>query len=634
MHDFSHLNPSQKKAVCHGSGPALVLAGPGSGKTYLIVNRIRCLTENCQVAPENILVITFTKAAARSLQQRFSEDTGQNGIQVFFATFHSFFFQLLRQYSSYGTNSLLKTEEKIKYMEAVLAETRIHLSANSASARDFLKSFGIYKNNPEAFSDEHLPAEIKMQDFLTVFSAYQKLIGKEHKLDFDDMPFLCLQLLKEKPPVLESCRRQFTHILIDEYQDTNPVQYEILKLLASPGNNIFAVGDDDQAIYGFRGSSPGIMQDFLKQYPDASLYRLDMNYRSTPAIVRASLRMIEENKTRFSKKIQTFESRGEQVNYLAFKESEEEYQYIAHRLARCRETWTYSEMAVLCRTNRVLESIAEILEEEEIPYQMKEPVDSHYDSLAVRELVSCLYYCQGLKKREPAVWKALQGDIRQKELLKQMSPYTAIHYIRKRMEYDAYLKFRMKDSLSRAEEYLQQLDRLSTFGLKYNNTREWLAALEKHVSGWRSRMAVQGKTALKETREPGVNLMTIHASKGLEFSYVCISDVNEGILPGKNIRSPELLEEERRMLYVGMTRAKKALDILYLTGTKENPRLPSRFLNPLLNGTDRYYGVSTTSSNSALSKNSSKASATSSYSPSSSMNNNSGSALGSFSSSR
>lgn len=632
MHDFSHLNPSQKKAVCHGSGPALVLAGPGSGKTYLMVNRIRYLTENCQAAPENILVITFTKAAARSLQQRFSGNTGQNGMQVFFATFHSFFFQLLRKYSLYDTNSLIKTEEKLKYMEAVLAEKRTNLSPNSASARDFLKSFGIYKNNPEAFSDENLPADIKMQDFLTVFSAYQQLIGKERKLDFDDMPFLCLQLLKEKKSVLESCRRQFTHILVDEYQDTNSVQYEILKLLAAPGNNIFAVGDDDQAIYGFRGSTPGIMQDFLKQYPEASLYRLDVNYRSTPAIVKASLRMIEENKTRFSKNIKALESRGEPVTYLAFEKSEEEYQYIAQRLARCRETWTYQEMAVLCRTNRVLESIAEILEEAEIPYQMKEPVASHYESPAVRELVSCLYYCQGQKKREPAVWKTLKGDIRQKELLKQMSPYAAIHYIRNRMEYDAYLKFRLKDSLAKAEEYLQQLDCLGAFALKFNSTREWLAALEKHISGWQ-RLAAQGQTAQKETQEPGVNLMTIHASKGLEFSYVCISDVNEGILPGKNIRNPELLEEERRMLYVGMTRAKKALDILYLTGTKESPRLPSRFLNPLLNGADRYYGVSTTSSNSALSKNSSKASATSSYSPSSSMNSNSGSALGSFSSS-
>lgn len=574
MLNLSKLNRAQAEAVSHGLGPALVLAGPGSGKTYTIVHRICYLIEYSAVPPDSILVISFTKAAARSLQQRFHITMQENFSPVHFGTFHSFFFQILRRFSHYNTESILSKEEKLSLAGELLLSDGKLMKKSDISPEDFLKAFGNYQNNPDAFLVEQLPCGVDMLEFQNLSSAYRERCQKERRLDYDDMAILCLELLQNNPHALDACRRKYQHIFIDEYQDTNPLQYEVIKLLAKPHNNLFAVGDDDQAIYGFRGSTPGIMQDFMRQYPQAKGYLLNVNYRSTPEIVHVASKMIALNKNRYPKEITSGRAHGNPVRYQSFVNREEEYEYAALRLQENRNVWTYGQMAVISRTNRDLESISEILEEQGIPYRLSERHRNRFENFVVRDILQCVSFCCGFKKREPEIWRKLKGNRHKRETLAKLTPYAALHYFRSHVGYDRYLSdllWQKPEQMKACQEWLKRLEGSSR---KYFRLEDWLAALEKHTDDW--------KKEDKENAEEGVRLLTIHGAKGLEFSYVCLVDINEGVIPTKNIRSTNVLEEERRMLYVGMTRAKEAMDILYLTGTKDSPQLPSRFLNPLL----------------------------------------------------
>lgn len=636
MPDFSGLNPAQIRAVLHPGGPALVLAGPGSGKTFLIINRIRYLTECCQAAPESILVITFTRAAARSMQRRFTDAVGGRILPVTFGTFHAVFYDILRTYGSYGADFLITEEEKIWYLKQALGRMPergtkqpncLFSGRGQENYRALLGMLGFYKNHPGA-EPEDFPGEMTAEDFRTLFAAYQDSIRRDGKLDFDDMAGLCLELFRQNPGVLQKLHRRYKYILIDEYQDTNAVQDEVLRFLAYPENEIFVVGDDDQAIYGFRGSAPDIMHKFRERYPEAKRYDLMTNYRSSGNIVEASVRMISGNKKRFEKKLCADAGRGAPVRYLSFPDRRGEYAYLAVRLKELSEDMPYTDMAVITRTNKELERIAGQLWESGIPCGTAERGKSKFRHFIVRDVIECLDYAAERCEAAPGIWRKLWGDEKKRKLLGRQSPYAALQLLRRGIGYDDYLRKRAAaeygksghwdgGNLGYPEEWEEILQMLAEQGRKYADSAEWKKAIERHISSWEER-------SRKGAAQEGVSLLTMHGAKGLEFAYVCLPDVNEGVIPGKKNQGEESLEEERRILYVGMTRAKKILDILYLTGTEEYPRLPSRFLNPLLTAKDISYSSSESSSsisssNSSLSRNSSKASATMSYSSSSSI---------------
>lgn len=620
MLNLKDLNPSQALAATHSKGPALVLAGPGSGKTFLIVNRIRYLIEHCQVAPNTILVITFTRAAAKSMQQRFTEAVDGRMLPVTFGTFHAIFFQILKTYDSYNDHSLLTYKDKIWYLGDVLdreygglqsGQPRNRQSQNGQSWQgqfqagrqeliwQLLSLFGFHQNNPQASLTHLLPEKISEQEFQRIFTAYQHRIKTEGKIDFDDMAVRCLELFRLKPEVLTMLRKQYRYILIDEYQDTNAVQDQVIGLLAAPDNELFAVGDDDQAIYGFRGSAPDIMRTFEQRYPGARRYLLETNYRSTGQIVTAAGKVIGENKKRFSKKITSYNENGEPMRLLGFEGKRQEYKYLTNRIKELAPGIPYAEMAVITRTNKGLERIAETLRSADIPCHVKEKRKSRYRHFIVQEVFNCLAYALGESERTPDIWRELGGSERKRQLLAKQVPYAAFHFLRKGMGYEEYLRKRLTKKGHSAEsgnkathqetdevwqEWEDILNMLADESRNHMTIREWRKAVEEQIAEWEMQKDTldNGKNSKKLSNTAGVQLLTMHGSKGLEFTYVCLPDVNEGMIPGRQSRDGDSIEEERRMLYVGMTRAKKILDILYLTGTKEYPRLPSRFLNPIL----------------------------------------------------
>lgn len=620
----------------HPGGPALVLASPGSGKTYLIVSRVRYLIEVCQVPPDSILVITFTKAAALSMQKRFVDAMGGKIMPVRFGTFHAVFYQILREYGSYNENAVLTNKEKMWYLQDVLERfgpfshgtgQNTGESGGNTDVPDqkefvcrLLQLFGVYKNDPSADLTDILPREVTAEQFGQIYKTYQDRLQRDGKLDFDDMTMLCLELMQRQERTLQKLRERYRYILVDEYQDTNPLQDEILRLLAGQTGQVFAVGDDDQAIYGFRGSVTGIMRDFPERYPGAVLYELNQNYRSTRNIVDTSMKMILENKNRYPKQVISQGEEGEPVHIFSFETREQEGEYLARRIRQLAESIPYEEMAVIARTNREAEGIGEILAREGIPYEVKERTKSRYGHFLVQELRECMAYLAGTWSGGSALWRRLKGREKDRKMLAKLAPWAVIHYLRGPMGWDRELLERAREKYRRDadkaqllyQEWMEVLNDCQSRSKPCKSIRSWLQQMEEHVKQWEN----QGGTAVEAQAPPGVQLLTMHGSKGLEFTYVCLPDVNEGIIPGRRSRGKEGEEEERRLLYVAVTRAKKILDILYLTGTKEYPRFPSRFLNPLLGGGSH---SPTSSSNSELSKNSSKASATASYSSSSSM---------------
>lgn len=624
MLDLSALNEVQRRAVTHNSGPALVLAGPGSGKTFLIVSRMQYLIEQKKVSPDTILVITFTKAAALSMQRRFEESTDGRYAGVWFGTFHSFFYQILKEYDSYNQNSLFETEEKKQYLRQIFEELQLEWDDNA----DY-KSLMAYES-----CQNEVSLELSGEQTKQVREKWKERTRLDRKLDFDDMAELVWELLRKKPKVLEKLQNKFAYFFVDEYQDTNSTQEKIMALLAENNSELMVVGDDDQSIYGFRGSSPAVMKNFRKRFPNAKMYILDKNYRSTGQIVAVAERIIRENKNRYEKEIKAVGEWGEAVKCLGFLEKKEEYDYLKKRIYSLQkeEKLNFSEMAVIARTNRELENISFALQKAGISCRGAENKRKLAEHFIIKEVLECMEFISGMRNRAPQVWNRLSGNEQKRIFLFKLTPAAAVHFLIKTMGYEKHLqecsaKEKKENGIAKMEEWEKILNYLLQFGRTEKKWGKWIPELKREIN-----------QMPQCAQEEGVRLLTMHGAKGLEFTYVCIADVNEGVIPGKRSRKLEEIEEERRLFYVAVTRAKKILDILYLTGTQEYPKLPSRFLNPLLeraeNGKNNYSSPSTSSSNSTLSKNSSNASATASYSASSSMKISSGSAFGSFSSSR
>lgn len=616
----------------------LVLAGPGSGKTFTITTRLLYLIQKKDIPPENILVITFTKDAALSMQQRFQKACGDITYPVNFGTFHSVFYQILKQSGYQKADHILTGSEKKNFIFPILTQLYKEKASTdlltSETALQFLSAISYYKNTGEPKQAQILLDANQRPFFEAVLAAYEQRRKKALLLDFDDMLFECYHLLTEDGQILSKWQKQFSYILIDEFQDINQRQYDIVKLLALPENNLFVVGDDDQSIYGFRGSKPELMKDFLHNYPDCKQVLLDINYRSVPQIVEASQKVIAQNKNRFSKELRAVNTRIEdlgnekkesgksdcgkpeessRVTLCYFQEQEEQYQAIAKQLKKEAETGNLEQCAVLFRTNSLLQSFALVLKRLGIPYVMKEKGTCVYDHFIAKDVRDYLLLSKGDRSRSRflcvmnkpsryisrealededvdlekvrAFYRSFAPMERQKLVLPRLlkleeqlkhlsllSPYLGLQYIRKGIGYEEYLYKKAAANPEKLQEWMEFLEFLGSEAKHFTTCEKWFTYQEL----FRRELT---KGSQKEKKLPGVCLMTAHASKGLEFERVWIPDVNEGIYPHGRMPDKKTVEEECRMLYVAMTRAKEALTLTCITGTKERPKLPSRFLD-------------------------------------------------------
>lgn len=636
--DLKGMNEAQRAAVLHGEGPLLLLAGPGSGKTFTITNRILYLVEQ-GAAPESILVITFMKEAALSMQERFHR-MSKKIYPVNFGTFHSVFYHILKESHILKSGNLLSNSEKKNLMISVLKnheKSGCRQESGSMSreepgeeALQLLAAVSFYKNTMNAAAAAAKAPSGWQQDFESICREYERAVRNTGRLDFDDMLYECKKLLEVNSAVRGYWQKRFRHILIDEFQDINPVQYQAVKLLAARPYNLFAVGDDDQAIYGFRGSEPECLKRFAEEFHARQLL-LDINYRSLPEIVRASLAVIGENKDRFPKQLKAAEKpaekTGEQpakrVVVKTFEGSGEQYEVMIRELDElCRGP---ESCAVLFRTNSYMQGFAARMKAADIPYAMKEKVTSIYEHFIVKDMVAYLQTARGQGSREQMlrimnrpsryisreavaegdgdidkmllyyrraplpqkqkadVCEALSRFGRQLESIKRLSLLPGIQYIYKAAGYEGYLRELSKGRPGKWEEWQELLEWLKEDAARHGDLKSWLAFQEEYgeaLTDPEDKNAVKTHGAGECGKHP-VQLLTVHGAKGLEYDRVWIPDCNEGVFPYGRMPDEKSVEEERRIFYVAMTRAKKSLELLCLTGTKERPRLPSRFLNPI-----------------------------------------------------
>lgn len=600
-------NPSQIRAIEHLSGPMMVLAGPGSGKTSVIVERTAYMINEGKIPASSILVVTFSRAAAAEMKERFLKFVGQERSEVTFGTFHGVFYGILKAAYNLSAANILSEEEKYSILREMTEQYGQEMVQEGDFLEEISKEISVVKGN--GISLDHYYASCCSDEiFREIFRGYKQALKAKRKLDFDDMILCCYELFAQRPDILNAWRRKFSYILVDEFQDINSLQYKILRMLAAPANNLFIVGDDDQSIYHFRGARPEIMLNFTKDYPNAKTVLLDVNYRCSKNILRTAMDVIGNNTRRFKKKLGTPNEDGMPVTCKEFENPREEYMCVVAALKRRLERGEDLEnTAILLRTNQEAEGLITALMEYQVPFTMKEQLPNLFRHWICRNLLAYLHMAAGDRSRktflelmnrpnrylsrevlsEPQIdFDKLRAYYKDKDwmcdrittlethirILGTLSPFAAINFIRKGMGYEEYLREYAVYRKIKPEELLETLDRIheSTKGLQ--TLEQW----EVYIEEYTRRLNEQAKKQ-RDHRE-GVVVSTLHAVKGLEFEVVYILNVNEGSIPYRKAVLSEAVEEERRLFYVGMTRAKKKLILAYVKRQYEKEREPSRFL--------------------------------------------------------
>ncbi len=589
-----NFNEGQKCATRHFQGPALVLAGPGSGKTRVITYRTKYLIEHYGVDPSNILIITFTKAAAMEMRQRFQAMTEGKYVTASFGTFHAVFFGILRHAYGYSADNIVRDEQRNRFFKEEISHMNLDIEDEAEFIGNITGEISRVKNERKNIL-EYEALSCDTEAFRKLFQKYDNFLRRQNWIDFDDMLLFTYELLSQRKDILQAWQNKYQYILIDESQDMNQLQYDIMKLMAAPRNNIFMVGDDDQSIYRFRGAKPEIMMNFLKDYPEAKQILLDTNYRSRKQIVEAAIKVINHNTNRFAKEIKAARSEGNPVITALFDNQKEEYDCMIEKILYYhKQGGKYSDIAVLCRTNRQPGALAEKLMEYNIPFQMKDAIPNLYDHWIAKNIMTYLKLGKGSNKRsdllqvlnkplryisrecledeiiswdvmlmyyEDKPWmcdriETLQHDLK---MLQNMKLYGAIHYIRHVIGYEQYLRDYALDHKLKVEELLEVLEEIQESARGYETLEEW----QKHIEEYSANLEKQQR---EREKQDGVILCTMHSSKGLEFPIVFIPEANEGITPYQKAVMKEEIEEERRLFYVAMTRAK---ELLYIFSVKE-----------------------------------------------------------------
>ena len=604
------FNEAQREAISHREGPILVLAGPGSGKTTVLTERVRSLIEESQVAPGSILVITFTRSAAREMQQRFERLVGGEKLPVTFGTFHSVFFRILKLAYGYQGKDIVREEQRVQFLKELIAREEIETEDEADFVASVLGEISAVKGEMmdlSCYYSKNCPEEV----FKKLYRGYEERLRALGLIDFDDMLVMCYQLFSERKDILSAWQRKYTYILIDEFQDINRIQYEIVRMLALPENNLFVVGDDDQAIYGFRGADPEIMFRFGKDYPGAEQILLDVNYRSTSNIVTNSLKVIGNNEKRFDKKIQAVRDKGEFLHIQELKDPNEEAHYVADEIVKRMDRGVPAEdMAVLFRIHTDARPVAEELIRRKLPFQMREHLPNLYDHFIAKDIQAYFRLATGAVSRgdmlrvmnrpkryigrdslaEGASFEEIRKFYCDKDwmldridqfewdvkMLSRMAPYAAVRYIRKRIGYDDFLKDHAFANRIERADLNEVLAEIAEAARPYATVKEWFCHIEEYTE------ALRRNERRKDLSGEGVRLMTLHAAKGLEFDTVFLIGANEGRMPYKKAVTEKEEEEERRLFYVGMTRAENVLRICYVKEKNGKEADPSRFVDELL----------------------------------------------------
>ncbi len=606
------LNTSQVQAVTCSLGPTIVIAGPGSGKTHVIINRINYMIHQLECLGQHILVVTFSKLAAKEMRERFLEQSQIKSVH--FGTLHSIFYRILKAAypAQYAVSNLLSDYDK----KSILQNFYLKLEADEYEdfIDEFIKHLSLMKNqliNPKYYYPDGISKEV----FYELVKQYENYKALNNRFDFDDMLVDCYHLLCNDKAVLQAVQNRYRYILIDEFQDINLVQFEIIKMLTGDKKSIFVVGDDDQSIYKFRGAKPEFLLDFKKHFASAKEFYLDVNYRSTQSILDYSMALIASNKNRYLKNLTTPNPKGSAPQLIYCKDSKEQADRILEEIVRLKHRGErLSNMAVIFRTHLEARPIVELLITSHIPFYLRDGMISLYEQWITKDIIGYLYLAQNinltdfaanlLNKPKRYISKTVIDKVRHQQgsffmnllseeqlsewqknyiqqllfdlqKLKELPLCTAIAYIRQNIGYDNYVADYAAYRKIPSDSLFEMMDELEESSKNFENVSAWEAFL-KEIS-----QRIKDQTPDEFLKE-AVTLTTMHGSKGLEFNHVFIINVVEGSIPHHKCNNDMDLEEERRLFYVAMTRAKSNLRFYIPAERYAKPVKCSLFIEELI----------------------------------------------------
>lgn len=605
MSKYDLLNPMQKEAVLSTEGPLLILAGAGSGKTRVLTHRIAYLIEEKKVAPWNIMAITFTNKAAKEMRERVDSLIGEGGQQVWVSTFHSSCVRILRRHAhAIGFDrffTIYDTDDSKKTVRECMKQ--LNIDPRQYKEASFLSAINSAKNDlipPHLFALQ-AKGDFRQEVYGRVYTLYQEKLQKCNALDFGDLLVKTVELFTNHPEILKTYQQQFRYIMVDEYQDTNGVQFQLVNQLAAGHKNLCVVGDDDQSIYKFRGADISNILDFEKTYPMTKVIMLEQNYRSTGNILEAANQVVRNNFGRKTKKLWTDKEDGEKITFKKLSSEKEEAQYVAEHIFRGVEGGhNYKDYAILYRTNAQSRVLEDRLVGLNIPYkiiggtsfyQRKEIKDvlaylkviaNGTDNLAVKRIINVPRRGIGDTTIDKIDQYALQNDISFFQALSNISFIPELSRAEKKVTDFYKMIIGLKDNQGSLVELLHEV--LSRTGYRselinentdeakdrLNNIDELVSKLtdyevnaeEPSLNGFLEEVSLVADVDQYDENTNFVVLMTLHSAKGLEFPYVFMTGMEEGLFPSYMTISSgneEDIEEERRLCYVGITRAEQKL---------------------------------------------------------------------------
>lgn len=604
------FNREQEEAITHKGGPLMVLAGPGSGKTLVITYRVKWLIENAGVHPSNILVITFTRAAAEEMKKRFFMFDGMENAPVTFGTFHSVFFMILRYAYRYTAANIIREDVKRRYIKEMTENMELEIEDENEFFSGIINEISYVKGEMMSLSYYH-SNNCSDELFAQIYEGYEKRLREENLIDFDDMLVFCYELLKEREDIRTLWQNKFQHILIDEFQDINKVQYEIIRMLAGKGDHLFIVGDDDQSIYRFRGARPEIMLGFEEDYPEAKKVILNTNYRCSEEIVESAEHLISHNTKRFPKNMQAARGSKVPITFRNLKDAGEECTDILKGIRfYYKKGIPLEDMAVIFRTNTQPRLLVGRLMEYNIPFQMRDVIPNIFDHWIARNILTYIKLAMGNRDRKlflqvmnrpkryisRSMITEAQVDLKKLKqqtfgkkwlyekidklemdlyLLRKMEPYAAIQYIRNGIGYEDYMNEYAQFRRMNPDDLEEVLNQIQESAKEYHSFEEWFAYIESYGEELRKQMEAGRQ------QKSGVTLTTMHSSKGLEYEVVFVMDINEGVTPHKKAVKEADLEEERRLFYVAVTRAKTYLFLYSVKELYQKDAQISRYIGEL-----------------------------------------------------
>lgn len=606
------LNDKQYEAVVNTEGPCLVIAGAGSGKTKVLTHKIAYLIGEKQVKPWNILAITFTNKAANEMKERIGNLVGDVAADIWMGTFHSICVRILRRFIDRidfdSSFIIFDTSDQRTLVKACIKS--IGLDDKMFTDRSVLSEISNAKNEmlePDQYT-VRANGDFRKEKIALVYEMYQKRLKENNAIDFDDIINYTIKILMENPDILEYYSDKFHYVLVDEYQDTNKAQFTLVTMLASKNGNITVVGDNDQGIYSFRGADISNILNFERDFPGTKIIKLEQNYRCTGNILKAANAVIKNNEVTYKKELWTENEVGNLPAVYSAKNEYDEGTYIAQQIEHLRreEYYKYSDFAILYRMNTQSRAIEEILRRESIPYKIIGGL-KFYERKEIKDIISYLRLIQNpsdnlsLKRiiNEPkrGIGKtsldkieelSINSGVPMYEIIKNAEQYglnrvflnsrefvNAIEELRAKKD-DIKISDLIKETLKKsgytqalenentieAENRIENLDEFLTVAIEFEDE-----SADNKLSDFLEGITLSSDIDNMEEAEETVTLMTLHSAKGLEFPVVFLVGMEEGIFPGyKSIGEPKELEEERRLCYVGITRAKEHL---FLTCSKQ-----------------------------------------------------------------